>query len=207
MACPLLPVHPVNPEPRKIRHIVDCLLDGGVIIYPTDSVYGIGCDLMNRRAIERLCQILDVRPQKFHLSLICADFSQLSDYVRPLNTSEFKLLKRSLPGPFTFILPASSQVPKIMGFNKKTVGLRIPDHPIPRSIVQLLERPLVSSSIKNEDEIKEYTPDPQEIYAAYKNKVDLVIDAGHSGVTPSTIVDLTSTEPVITRQGLGELQH
>lgn len=203
MACPLLPIHPKNPEPRKINQVLDCLRAGGVIIYPTDTVYGIGCDLMNRKAIDRLGQIVDVKPHKFQLAFICSDFSQVSRYVMQLNSSEFKLLKQTLPGPFTFILQAGSLVPRIMGINKKTVGIRIPDHPVPRELATLLDHPLVSASVKNSDQIKEYTTDPEEIYEVFKNKVDLVIDSGPSGNIPSTIVDLTSGEPVITRQGLG----
>ncbi len=204
MVCPVISIHPKNPEPRKIAHVVKCLSEGGVIIYPTDTVYGIGCDLMNRRAIDRLCRIVDVKPQKFQLSFICSDFSHVSQYVQQLNSSEFKMLKRSLPGPFTFILQAGSEVPKIMGVNKKTVGIRIPDHPVPQEIVKALGHPLVSASVKSNDQIKEYTTDPLEIFEAFKHRVDLVIDSGMSGNVPSTVVDLTSGEPVITRQGLGQ---
>lgn len=204
MVCPVISIHPKNPEPRKIAHVVKSLSEGGVIIYPTDTVYGIGCDLMNRRAIDRLCRIVDVKPQKFQLSFICSDFSHVSQYVQQLNSSEFKMLKRSLPGPFTFILQAGSEVPKIMGVNKKTVGIRIPDHPVPQEIVKALGHPLVSASVKSNDQIKEYTTDPLEIFEAFKHRVDLVIDSGMSGNVPSTVVDLTSGEPVITRQGLGQ---
>lgn len=204
MICPVISIHPKNPEPRKIAHVVKSLSEGGVIIYPTDTVYGIGCDLMNRRAIDRLCRIVDVKPQKFQLSFICSDFSHVSQYVQQLNSSEFKMLKRSLPGPFTFILQAGSEVPKIMGVNKKTVGIRIPDHPVPQEIVKALGHPLVSASVKSNDQIKEYTTDPLEIFEAFKHRVDLVIDSGMSGNVPSTVVDLTSGEPVITRQGLGQ---
>lgn len=204
MVCPVISIHPKNPEPRKIAHVVKSLSEGGVIIYPTDTVYGIGCDLMNRRAIDRLCRIVDVKPQKFQLSFICSDFSHVSQYVQQLNSSEFKMLKHSLPGPFTFILQAGSEVPKIMGVNKKTVGIRIPDHPVPQEIVKALGHPLVSASVKSNDQIKEYTTDPLEIFEAFKHRVDLVIDSGMSGNVPSTVVDLTSGEPVITRQGLGQ---
>jgi len=204
MVSPVLAIHPKNPEPRKIARVVECLSDGGVIIYPTDTVYGIGCDLMNRRAIDRLCKIVDVKPQKFQLSFICSDFSHISQYVQPLSSSEFKILKHTLPGPFTFILKAGSSVPKIMGVNKKTVGIRIPDHPVSREIVKILGHPLVSASVKNNDQIKEYTTDPLEIFEAFKHRVDLVIDSGVSGNVPSTVVDFTSGEPVILRQGLGQ---
>jgi len=203
MACPLLPIHPKNPEPRKIAQVVQTLLDGGLIIYPTDTVYGIGCDLMNRKAIDRLGQLEGIRPNKFQLTFICADFSQLSQYVLQLNSYEFKLLKQNLPGPFTFILHAGSLVPKIMGVNKKTVGIRIPDHVVPREIVKALGHPLVSASVKDLDVVKEYTTDPEEIYEQFKHRVDLVIDSGPSGNIPSTVIDLTSGAAIITRQGLG----
>ncbi len=207
MACPVLSIHPRNPEPRKIMHVVQCLQDGGVIIYPTDTVYGIGCDLMNRRAIDRLCKIVNIKPQKFNLSFICSDFSHLSQYVQQLASNEFKVLKHCLPGPFTFILHAGHQVPKIMGINKKTVGIRMPAHAIPQEIVKTLGHPLVSSSVKNVDTVKEYITDPEELFEAFKERVDLVIDGGIGGITPSTIIDFTSGEPVITRQGLGNFSY
>jgi len=206
MACPLLPIHPKNPEPRKIAQVLHTLLEGGLIIYPTDTVYGIGCDLMNRKAIDRLGQLEGIRPNKFQLTFICADFSQLSQYVLQLNSYEFKLLKQNLPGPFTFILHAGSLVPKIMGVNKKTVGIRIPDHGVPREIVKALGHPLVSASVKDLDVVKEYTTDPEEIYEQFKNRVDLVIDSGTSGNIPSTVIDMTSGAAIITRQGLGVFQ-
>jgi tRNA threonylcarbamoyl adenosine modification protein (Sua5/YciO/YrdC/YwlC family) len=204
MPAELLKIHPVNPEARKINRVVEVLREGGIIIYPTDTIYGIGCNLMNRRAIERLCKILDIKPQKLDLSFICFDVSQISQYVKRLETPAFKILKKSLPGPFTFIFESNSQVPKILDVNKKTVGVRIPNHPIPITIVEQLGSPLITSSIKNDDEIKEYTTDPEEIYEDFKHQVDLVIDGGTSGNTPSTVVDFTSGEPVLIRQGLGE---
>lgn len=204
MACPLLPVHPKNPEPRKIAQAVEVLRNGGVIIYPTDTVYGIGCDLMNRKAIDRLVQIVGVKPQKFQLSFICSDISQVAQFVLPLSSSHFKMLKQTLPGPFTYILPAGALVPRIMGVNKKTVGIRIPDHAVPHEMVVALGHPIVSASVKDPDPMKEYTTDPEEIYEAFKHRVDLAINSGMSGNTPSTVVDLTSGDAVITRQGLGQ---
>ncbi len=204
MACPLLPIHPINPEPRKVAQVVDVLHSGGVIIYPTDTVYGIGCDLMNRKAIDRLVQIVGVKPQKFQLSFICSDISQVAQFVLPLSSSHFKMLKQTLPGPFTYILPAGAMVPKIMGVNKKTVGIRIPDHAVPHDMVVALGHPIVSASVKDPDPMKEYTTDPEEIYQMFKHRVDLAIDSGVSGNTPSTVVDLTSGDAVITRQGLGQ---
>jgi len=179
---------------------------GGIIFYPTDTVYGIGCDLVNRKAIERLCKILDIKPQKLDLSFICNDLSHIAEYVKHLETSTFKLLKRNLPGAFTFLLEASNKVPKILDVNKKTVGIRIPDHLIPRIIVEGLGNPLITSSIKDDDLIKEYTTDPKEIFEDFKNIVDLVIDGGMGGNVPSTFIDLTKDDPVILRQGLGEFK-
>ena len=206
MDAELIKIHPVNPEPRKIKHAVRILQNDGVIIYPTDTVYGIGCDLLNRRAVERLCKIQDVKPQKLNLSFICSDLSHISEFVRRIETPEFKILKRSLPGPYTFIFESGSLVPKILGVNKKTVGIRIPNHTIPLAIVELLGNPLISSSVKNDDEIKEYTTDPEEIWQDFKNVVDLVIDGGAGGNIPSTIIDFTSGEPIVTREGLGSFR-
>ncbi len=204
MPAEFLTIHPQNPEGRKINRAVEILRQGGIIIYPTDTVYGIGCDLMNRKSIERLCKILDIKPQKLDLSFICNDLSHIAEYVKHLETSSFKLLKRNLPGAFTFLLEASNRVPKILDVNKKTVGIRIPNHPIPRMIVAELGNPLITSSIKDDDLIKEYTTDPEEIYEDFKNLVDLVIDGGAGGNIPSTFIDLTKEEPIVLRQGLGE---
>ena len=207
MAADLLKIHPQNPENRKIERAVNVFKEGGIVIYPTDTIYGIGCDLMNRKAIERLCRILDIKPQKLNLSFICKDISQISEYVRKIDTPQFKILKKALPGPFTFIFEASSKVPRVLDVNKKTVGVRIPDHRIPLSIVELLGNPFITSSIKSEDQIKEYTTDPEEIYDEYKNIVDLVIDGGVGGNVPSTVVDCVSDEMKVLRQGLGVLEQ
>ena len=203
----LLTIHPKNPEPRKIAHVVDVLKKGGIVVYPTDTIYGIGCDLMNRKSIERLCQIMHIKPHKLDLSFICNDLSHISDYVKRIDTPVFKLLKKALPGPFTFILESSSRVPKILDVNKKTVGIRIPDHPIPRAIVATLTNPLITSSIKDDDHIKAYTTDPEEIYEDFKQQVDIVIDGGAGGNIPSTVVDCTQGEFTILRQGLGDLDQ
>jgi tRNA threonylcarbamoyl adenosine modification protein (Sua5/YciO/YrdC/YwlC family) len=206
MPAEFLKIHSQNPEGRKIAHAADLVHKGGIIIYPTDTVYGIGCDLMNKKSVERLCKILDIKPQKLNLSFICNDLSHIAEYVKHLTTPTFKLLKKNLPGAFTFLLEASNKVPKILDVNKKTVGIRIPDHAIPRMIVGQLGNPLITSSIKADDLIKEYTTDPQEIYEDFKSLVDLVIDGGSSGNIPSTFVDLTTDEPFIIRQGLGEFK-
>ena len=206
MAANFLSIHPDNPQANRIEEVIDCLKNGGLIIYPTDTVYGIGCDLTNKNAIERLCRIKGIKPEKINLSFICYDLSHISEYVKHLDTSVFKALKKNLPGPFTFILEASNNVPKTLIAKKKTVGIRIPDHKIPLLIVKELGRPLISSSIKDDDEILEYTTDPELIYEKYKNLVDIVIDSGNSGNIPSTIVDCTDGELEVTRQGLGILE-
>lgn len=207
MPAELLKIHPLNPEQRKIKHVVEVLKRGGIIVYPTDTIYGIGCDLMNRKAIEKLCHILNIKPQKLDLSFICHDLSHISEYVRRIDTPVFKLLKKALPGPFTFILESSSKVPKILNVNKKTVGIRIPDHEVPRMIVEALGNPLITSSIKDDDVIKEYTTDPEEMYEHLKHVIDIVIDSGAGGNIPSTVVDCTSHELQIIRQGLGDLNQ
>ncbi len=205
MAAEFLKIHPKNPEMRKINRVVDVLRKGGIVVYPTDTIYGIGCDLMNRKSIERLCRVMDIKPNKLDLSFICNDLTHISEYVKNLQTPVFKVLKKSLPGPFTFILESSSRVPKILDITKKTVGIRIPDHNIPRTIVSELGNPLITSSIKDDDKIKEYTTDPEEIYEDFKNLVDIVIDGGASGNIPSTVVDCTGDELIFIRQGLGEI--
>jgi tRNA threonylcarbamoyl adenosine modification protein (Sua5/YciO/YrdC/YwlC family) len=207
MAAELLKIHPLNPEGRKIDRAVSVLKKGGIIVYPTDTIYGIGCDLMNRKSIERLCHILNIKPHKLDLSFICQDISHISDYVKRMDTPVFKMLKKNLPGPFTFIFESSSRVPKILDVNKKTVGIRIPDHAIPNAIVLELGNPLITSSIKDDDVIKEYTTDPEEIFEDFKNIVDLVIDGGVGGNVPSTIVDCTSDNLTILRQGRGEIRQ
>jgi len=205
MPAELLNIHPVNPEQRKIRHVTEIIRNGGLVVYPTDTVYGLGCSLLSKKAIERLCQVIGIKPHKLDLSFICRDLSQISEYARRIDTPIFKLLKKSLPGPFTFILESSSKVPKILDVNKKTVGIRIPDHPVPRSIVEGLGNPLINASIKNEDVIREYTTDPAEIYEDLKHVIDIVIDSGAGGNVPSTVVDCTASPLQIVRQGLGEL--
>lgn len=207
MPAEFLQVHPLNPEPRKIAHVVEMLTAGAIVIYPTDTIYGVGCDLMNRKAVQRLCNILDIKPQKLDLSFICNDLSHISEYVRRIDTPVFKLLKKSLPGPYTFILESSARVPKILDVNKKTVGIRIPDHEIPRAIVRQLGNPLITSSIKNDDVILEYTTNPEEIYEDFKHKVDVVIDGGAGGNVPSSVIDCTGDEIVVVRRGLGDVSQ
>jgi len=204
MSAEFLKIHPQNPEMRKINRVVEVLRAGGIIIYPTDTIYGIGCDLMSRKAIERLCKIMDIKPNKLDLSFICTDLSQVSEYVKQIDTPVFKVLKKSLPGPYTFILESSNRVPKILDVSKKTVGIRIPNHNIPIALVAELGNPLITSSVKDEDLIVEYTTDPEEIYEDFKNKVDMIIDGGVGGNIPSTVIDCTDGELSLVRKGLGD---
>lgn len=198
----LLQIHPENPQPRLIKQLVECLKDGGVIIYPTDTIYGLGCDIGQQKAIERVCRIKNIDPQKAQLSFICRDLSHLSDYTKSIDTPLYRMLKNYLPGPYTFILPASKQVPKILQSKKSTIGLRIPDNVICHHILDALENPILSTSLPG-DMVEDYT-DPEIIYEKFQQLVDFVIDGGIGGMVPSTIVDCTTTDWSITRQGLGE---
>jgi tRNA threonylcarbamoyl adenosine modification protein (Sua5/YciO/YrdC/YwlC family) len=199
-----LHIHPQNPQARQVRTAVDCLEKGGVIIYPTDTIYGIGCDIFQHKAIERICLIKQVDPAKAQLSFICSDLSDLSRYTRQISKPRYRLHKQDLPGPYTFILPASKEVPKILKSKKDTIGLRVPDHPITQAIVAMLGRPILSASLPGE-QVEEYT-DPDYICAQFEKRVDIIIDGGIGGITPSTIVDLTSDEPELIRQGLGDFE-
>ena len=203
----LLKIYPNNPNEKHLQQVVECLKDGGLIIYPTDTVYGLGCDIYQAKTIERLCQIRNIKPEKANLSFICYDLSHLSDFVKPIDNSLFRILKHALPGPFTFILNANNKVPKLMHSNKKTVGIRVPDHPIARGIVNLLGNPIVSTSIHDDDDVLEYSTDPELIYEKYKDQVDIVIDAGYGELQASTVVDFTSDEPLILRQGKGDFER
>jgi tRNA threonylcarbamoyl adenosine modification protein (Sua5/YciO/YrdC/YwlC family) len=197
----LLHLHPVNPQPRNIRIIVECLLDGGVIVYPTDTIYGLGCDIFQGKAIERICRIKGVEPSKAQLSFICDDLSDLSKYTKSISTPIYRLLRTYLPGPYTFILPASKQVPKLLKSRKDTIGLRIPDNVIARALVKELGHPILSSSLPG-DLVEEYT-DPEMIAEKFGQLVDIVVDGGIGGILPSTIIDCTGEEPVVIRKGLG----
>jgi tRNA threonylcarbamoyl adenosine modification protein (Sua5/YciO/YrdC/YwlC family) len=198
----LLHIHPDNPQPRHIKSATDTLRGGGIIIYPTDTIYGLGCDIYQHRAIEKICRIKNVDPRKAQLSFVCYDLSHLSDFAKQLPTSVFRMLKEYLPGPYTFILPASKLVPKILQSKKDTIGLRIPDNNIARSIVKELGRPILSASLPG-DMIEDYT-DPEIMYENFRNEVDIVINGGIGGSIPSTIVDCTADEPVLVRRGLGK---
>ncbi len=193
-----------NPNPREIQRVVDCLRGGGLIIYPTDTVYGLGCDITNNRALEKIAQIKGVKLAKANFSFICKDLSNLSDYVKQIDTSTFKLLKRTLPGPYTFILPGSNNLPTVFK-KRKTVGIRVPDNNICTAIVEELGNPIVSTSIYDEDEVIEYTTDPELILEKWNKLVDIVIDGGYGDNMPSTVIDLTSSEPVLVREGKGSI--
>ncbi len=203
----LIKLYEENPNQREIEKVLEVLRSGGIIIYPTDTVYGIGCDITNARAVEKVAQYKNVKIEKSNMSFICSDLSHLSDYTKPISNSIFKLLKRNLPGPFTFILEANSNVPKYFKGKKKTVGIRMPDNNIVREIVRQLGNPILSTSVYDEDEVLEYTTDPELIHEKFENFADLVIDGGFGDNIPSTVIDCTSDVPEITRQGKGELEE
>lgn len=197
----LISIHPQDPQQRLIRQVAECLKDGGVIIYPTDTIYGLGCDINHHKAVNRICKIKNVDPQKAQLSFICKDLSHLSDYTKSIDTPLYRMLKSYLPGPYTFILPASKQVPKILQSKKSTVGIRVPDNNICRHILEELGNPILSASLPG-DLVEEYT-DPEVIYENFGDKVDFVIDAGIGSMEPSTVVDCTTADWQIIRQGQG----
>ncbi|HEY0678044.1 MAG TPA: L-threonylcarbamoyladenylate synthase [Chitinophagaceae bacterium] len=197
----LLHMHTDNPQPRNIQTVKECLEQGGVIVYPTDTIYGLGCDIFQHKAVERICRIKQVLPSKARLSFVCHDLSSLSAYAKQLPTSTYRMLREHLPGPYTFILPASKQVPKILQSKKHTIGLRIPDNLIARTIVKELGRPVLSASLPGE--IVEHYTDPEIIHEQFGKLVDLVVDGGPGGIVPSTIIDCTGAEPLVLRQGAG----
>ncbi|MBK8609245.1 MAG: threonylcarbamoyl-AMP synthase [Chitinophagaceae bacterium] len=197
----LIQIHPENPQPRLVRQVAECLKDGGVIIYPTDTIYGLGCDINQHKAIDRICKIKNINPQKAQLSFICRDLSHLSDYTKSIDTPLYRMLKSYLPGAYTFILPASKQVPKILQSKKSTVGIRVPDNIICRHILDELGNPILSASLPG-DMVEEYT-DPEVIAEKFGDKVDFVIDGGIGSMIPSTIVDCTGSDWEIVRQGQG----
>ncbi|GAA4827441.1 L-threonylcarbamoyladenylate synthase [Algivirga pacifica] len=198
-------INPDNPQERLLEEAVQVLKSGGLVIYPTDTVYGIGCDLYNQQAVKKLCQWKGINPKKMNLSFICYDLSDITNYVRQLDTPTFRVLKKALPGPFTFIMNASSNVPKMVGEKKKQVGIRVPDNNIPREIVRLLGNPIITTSLKQDDDLQEYPTDAELIYEEYGNQVDMVIDGGAGNTEASTVVDCTEGIFNITRQGLGDL--
>jgi tRNA threonylcarbamoyl adenosine modification protein (Sua5/YciO/YrdC/YwlC family) len=206
MPAEFIKLYEENPDPRRISQIVDILRDGGVVIYPTDTVYGMGCDITSQKAIDRICKIKGINPKKHNFSMICADLSNISEFTRIITKPVFKLMKKAFPGPFTFILDASNQVPKILHSKKKTIGIRIPNHSIPLILVKELGNPILTTSINDEDEVVEYSTDPELIFEKYENLVDVVIDGGYGQNIASTILDCTGNEIEILRQGLGKLE-
>lgn len=200
----LIKLYTNNPNQRDLDKIVNSLRDGNTVIYPTDTIYGIGCDALNARAVERICAIKGIDPKKSNLSIICNDLSNISEYAKVSN-SNFKLMRRNLPGPFTFILPTTSKLPSIFK-NRKTVGIRVPDNDIIRELANQLGNPILSTTVKDENDEVEYTTNPELIYEKWSTIADIVIDGGIGGIEPSTIVDCTGEEPIIIRQGLGELK-
>jgi len=198
-------IYEENPNPREIEKVIKTLRAGGLIIYPTDTVYGLGCDITNMKALERVARIKGVKLEKSNFSFICHDLSNLSDYVKQIDTSVFKILKRALPGPYTFILPGAKTLPAPFK-NKKTVGIRVPNNNIAQEIVRQLGNPIISTSIRDEDEIIEYTTDPELILEKWGHLVDLVIDAGYGDNEPSTVIDLSGEEPIVVREGKGSLE-
>jgi tRNA threonylcarbamoyl adenosine modification protein (Sua5/YciO/YrdC/YwlC family) len=201
----ILKIHPDNPNSREIKKVIECLKDGGVIVYPSDTVYGIGCDIFNKKAVERIAKIKGINIKKNNFSFICSDLSHISDFTKPIDNSTYKLMKRNLPGPFTFILNANNSIPKLFKINKKTIGIRVPNHNIPLEIVLKLGNPIITTSVKEDDEILEHSTNPELIYEKLKHLVDIVIDGGFTGIQPSTIVDCTGNDFEIIRQAKGKL--
>ncbi len=203
----LLKIHPDNPSERQIKIVVDCLRQGGVIIYPSDTVYGMGCDITQIKAVDRVAQIKGIKREKANFSFVCSDLSQLSGYSKPIANHTFKVMRRALPGPFTFILNATNTVPHFFQSRKKTVGIRIADHKVPIQIVEILGNPIMTTSIHADDRIVDYQTDPELIYEMFHKLVDIVIDSGHCGLIPSTVIDCTGEEMQIIRQGKGQLEN
>ncbi|WP_131536970.1 L-threonylcarbamoyladenylate synthase [Pedobacter nototheniae] len=203
----LIKIYPENPNERAIEQVVEVLKKGGIIIYPTDTVYGLGCDITNPKAIEKICRIRGIKPEKANFSFICHDLSHIADYIKPIDNTTFRVLKKALPGPFTFIFNANNNVPKLLSSNKKTVGIRVPDNNIARCIVKELGNPILSTSIKDDDELVEYSTDPELIHEKYENLVDLVIDGGYGDNEASTVVDCTTGDFEIIREGKGDIEE
>jgi len=202
----LIKIYPENPNEKTIQQVVEVLRKGGIIIYPTDTVYGLGCDITNHKAIEQICKIRNIKPEKANFSFVCYDLSHISDFIKPIDNTTFRVLKKALPGPFTFIFNANNNVPKLLSSNKKTVGIRVPDNNIARCIVKELGNPILSTSIHDDDDVIEYSTDPELIYEKYQDLVDMVVDGGYGDNIPSTVVDCTSGDFEIIREGKGELE-
>ena len=201
----LIRIHPENPQARQLAMVKECLDAGGIIAYPTDTIYGLGCSILHHNAVEKICAIKKVDPEKAQLSFICADLSDLSAYAKSIDNALYRILKKTLPGPYTYILPASKQVPKILQSKKKTIGLRIPNNKIALSIIETLGHPILSASFPGEN-VEDYT-DPEIIYEHWSNQIDMVVDGGIGGIIPSTVIDCTTDEYVLLRQGLGVWEY
>lgn len=201
----LIKIYPDNPDEKKIRQVVDCLKEGGIIIYPTDTVYALGCDAYNKKAIEKLCKIKDLNIKKHKLSFVCYDLSHISYFTKQLSTSIYKLMKKTLPGPYTYILNANNNIPKLFKNKKKEIGIRIPNNNIARYIVKELGFPIATTSIKDQDQLLEYSTDPELINQHYNKQVDMIIDGGYGGKIPSTIVKCITDLPIIERKGKGDI--
>jgi tRNA threonylcarbamoyl adenosine modification protein (Sua5/YciO/YrdC/YwlC family) len=206
MSAEFIKLYEQNPDERKIQRIVDCLNQGGIVIYPTDTVYAMGCDITQQKAIERVAQLKGVKAEKANFAIICHDLSNLAEYARSVGNPVYKVMKKALPGPFTFILNASSKVPRLLNSKKKTIGIRVPDHAIPRLLVERLGNPIITTSIHDEDEILEYSTDPELIYEKYKNLVDIVIDGGYGDNIASTVVDCSGDFFELVREGKGDFE-
>jgi tRNA threonylcarbamoyl adenosine modification protein (Sua5/YciO/YrdC/YwlC family) len=205
MAAQLLKIHPDNPPVQRIQEVVDVLRSGGLVIYPTDTIYGIGCDVHNARAVERLAKLKGIKPEKANFSFICADLAHIADYARQITTPQYKVLKKALPGPFTFIFEANTNAPRYGGIKRKTVGIRVPDHRICCELVKGLGNPIVTTSIRDEDEVVEYSTDPELIFEKYEHLVDLVIDGGFGHNIASTVIDCQQDAFTVIRQGAGDI--
>ncbi len=202
-----LRINPDNPEGRKIKQVAEVLRKGGVIIYPTDTVYAFGCDIFQQKAVDRICQLRGLNPKKARLSFICKNIAEMSEYTPQIDNQTFKLLKKNLPGPFTFVLKSGNKLPKILKNNKNTIGIRVPDNNIVSHILEELGHPMLTASLKSDDEILEYFTDPFDIYEDFKKRVDIVVDGGIGGNVPSTVVDCTDDDFEILREGAGELKY
>jgi len=203
----LIDINPDNIDLRKIDRCAEVLRNDGIVVYPTDTVYSVGCSIQSGKGIERLARLKNIKPEKARFAIVCSDLTHLSDYAKQLDNSTFRLLKRLLPGPYTFILEAGGQIPRVFPGNRKTIGIRVPDHPVPQAIVKSLGCPIITTSLHDQDEMMEYPTDPQEIYDVWQDKADIIIDAGPGGFIASTVVDMTSGEAVLVREGKGEFPH
>jgi tRNA threonylcarbamoyl adenosine modification protein (Sua5/YciO/YrdC/YwlC family) len=201
----LINIHSQNPDSRKVAQVVDILSKGGVVIIPTDTIYALACDLYQYKAFEQICRMKEVRPDKANFSLLCNDLSNISQFTKPFDRAIYKLLNRALPGPYTFILDASSEVPSVFRSRRKTIGLRIPDNKIVLDIIEKLGHPLIATSIHDIDEIREYPTDPEEIFEIYGNQVEVVVDGGAGKIVASTVIDCTGNVPAVTREGAGDI--